>query len=60
MKRKISKLVLIFIILFGMVNTVFAEENNNIVDAWIITHFDSDHGGVALRTIKEMEDILQI
>lgn len=32
MKRKISKLVLIFIILFGMVNTVFAEENNNIVD----------------------------
>ena len=32
-------------------------ENNNIVDAWIITHFDSDHGGVALRTIKEMEDI---
>lgn len=32
MKRKISKLILIFVILFGMVNTVFAEENNNIVD----------------------------
>ena len=32
-------------------------ENNNVVDAWIITHFDSDHGGVALRTIKEMENI---
>lgn len=32
MKRIISKIVLIFVILFGMVNTVLAEENNYIVD----------------------------
>ena len=33
------------------------EENNNIIDAWIITHFDSDHAGVFLRVQEELKNI---
>lgn len=32
-------------------------ENNNVVDAWIITHFDSDHAGVFLKVQEELKDI---
>jgi beta-lactamase superfamily II metal-dependent hydrolase len=28
------------------------KENNNTVDAWIITHFDSDHGGEFVRILS--------
>lgn len=33
------------------------EQNNNIVDAWIITHFDSDHAGGFLKVQEELKDI---
>lgn len=33
------------------------KENNNIVDAWIITHFDSDHAGVFLKVQEELKDV---
>jgi glyoxylase-like metal-dependent hydrolase (beta-lactamase superfamily II) len=31
------------------------KENNNTVDAWIITHFDADHGGELLRIVKDSD-----
>lgn len=33
------------------------EENNNIIDAWIITHFDSDHAGTFLKIQEELKNI---
>jgi len=31
------------------------KKNNNVVDSWIITHFDSDHGGQFIRIVKEKD-----
>ena len=32
-------------------------EHNNVVDAWIITHFDADHGGEFVRIANEENDV---
>ena len=32
-------------------------ENNNVIDAWIITHFDSDHAGTFLEVCEQLKDI---
>ena len=41
------------------VNTILsvAEKHNNIIDAWIITHLDSDHSGVFLNIYKNHPEI---
>lgn len=32
-------------------------KHNNVVDSWIITHFDSDHGGEFVRIANEEKDV---